>query len=92
MNYKSVSANLCKKSIHNKISPFFSHSTTFYKETQGIGGRRQRQGDIMSVGGDMMALSHVHPKYNNLIEKMVKGNTTINSSLFAMWTYLRGCP
>jgi hypothetical protein len=41
----------------------------------------------MSVGGDMMALSHVRPKYNNLIEKMVKGNTTINSSLFAMWTY-----
>jgi hypothetical protein len=48
--------------------------------------RRQQQGDIMSVGGDMMALSHVRPKYNNLIEKMVKGNTTINSSLFAMWT------
>jgi hypothetical protein len=38
------------------------------------------------VGGDMMALSHVHPNYNNFIEKMVKGNTTINSSLFAMWT------
>jgi hypothetical protein len=38
MNYKNVKANICKKSISNKISPFFSHGTTFYKETRGIGG------------------------------------------------------
>jgi hypothetical protein len=38
MNYKNVKANICKKSISNTISPFFSQGTTFYKETQGIGG------------------------------------------------------
>jgi hypothetical protein len=75
-----------KNRFVTKSHVFFT-APLFIKRRKGLRQRRrQRQGDIMSVGGDMMALSHVRPKYNNLIEKMVKGNTTINSSLFAMWT------
>jgi len=48
-----VSANLCKKLIRNKISPFF-HSITFHKRHKGLAAAA---GDIMSVGGNMMALA-----------------------------------
>jgi hypothetical protein len=38
MNYKNVKANLCKKSIRNKISPFFLTAPLFIKRHKGIGG------------------------------------------------------
>jgi hypothetical protein len=48
-----VSANLCKKSILNTISPFFSQRHLWLRDARDW---RQRKGDIQSVGGDMMAL------------------------------------
>jgi hypothetical protein len=36
----------------------------------------------MSVGGDMMVLSQVRPKYNNLVEKNGKGNNNKFPPLF----------
>jgi len=36
MNYKNVSANLCKKSIRNKISAFFFTAPLFIKRRKGL--------------------------------------------------------
>jgi hypothetical protein len=36
MNYENVSANLCKKSISNKISPFFFTAPHFIKRRKGL--------------------------------------------------------
>jgi hypothetical protein len=66
---KKVSANLCTKSILNTISPFFLQCHLWLRDARDW---QQRQGDIRSVGGDMMTLVACSPKNG-------KGDVNVNS-------------